>query len=310
MYGQPDQADIMLVPPSLNTDLSTSSKVEPWTSYDYLIGGANPKLSSATCLYFDGIPQNFDLRQVLDLVTDWFLKFDSKPKVLLVGGDKQILSPRYSMRTLREVDSDRKVHRAIETVEFFPKGRTTVDDTWRPSIYFARSLRAPQSAFFSINATLSEQDAVALLLDGDRLFKSCAAYGFLFPAWFSPLGYYWGISVEPSYRALGAWGGRESRRLSHWRDNTAIGILQNGERRFYRACDGYLRDVYPLMLLGERHLARRLDDGRLADALSSLGHVSAECGKVLWRVGNESLAHAQQLLDANDVTLSGRRLEL
>lgn len=302
----------MLVPPPLSTDLLAISTAEAWAPYAYLVGGANPQLSSATCLYFDGIASECDLGQTLDLVQRWFGKFDLKPKVLLVEGDKQILSARYSMRTLREVGSDKRVRRAIETVQIFPKGRTTVDDTWRPSIYFARSLRAPTSAFFSINATLGEQDALTLLLEGDRLFRSCAAYGFLFPAWFSPLGYYWGISVEPSYRALGAWGSRESRRLSHWRDNAQIGIQQGGERRFYRACDGYLRDVYPLMLLGERHLARRVGDGTLADALRQLSSsdVSSEDGKSLWRVHNDNLVRTQQLLDANDITLSGRRLEM
>lgn len=300
----------MLVPPLLSTDLSALSIAEPWAPYSYLLGGANPQLSSATCLYFDGISSECSLAQTLHLVENLFGRFDSKPKVLLVGGDKQIVSARYSMRTLRDSVSDHKAHRAIETVEFFPKGRTTIDDTWRPSIYFARSLRAPTSAFFSINATLNEQAALNLLLEGDRLFRSCAAYGFLFPAWFSPLGYYWGISVEPSYRALGAWGSRESGRLSHWRDNAQIGIQQGGERHFYGACDGYLRDVYPLMLLGERHLAQRVGDGSLADALPSLGHVSAESGKFLCRVRNDNLVRAQQLLDANDITLSGRRLEM
>lgn len=302
----------MLVPPSLSTELSALSISKPWAPYAYLLGGANPQLSAATCLYFDGISSGCHLEQTLDLVESWFGKFALKPKVLLVGGDKQVLSARYSMRTLRESVSDHSVHRAIGTVEFFPKGRAAIDDTWRPSVYFARSLRAPASSFFSINATLSEQATLTLLLEGDRVFRSCAAYGFLFPAWFSPLGYYWGTSVEPSYRALGAWGNRESRRLSHWRDNAEIGIQQSNERRLYRVCDGYLRDVYPLMLLSESHLARRVGDGTLADALRrpSLGQVSAESGKFLWRVHNDSLARAQQLLDAEDITLSGRRLEI
>lgn len=299
----------MLVPP-LSSDLSTLPVIEPWAPYAYLLGKANPRLSSATCLYFDGISSECDLAQTLDLVESWFGRFELKPKVVVVGGDKQILSGRYSMRTLRESVPDPSVTRAVETVEFFPKGRSTVDDTWRPSIYFARSLRAPQSAFFSINATLSEQTVLTMLLDGSDVFKNCAAYGFLFPAWFSPLGYYWGISVDPSYRALGAWGDRELRRLSHWRDNAEIGIQQGSERCFYRACDGYLRDVYPLMLLDECHLERRVGVGTLADLLPSLGHVSAARGKVLWRVRNDNLAHAQQLLDADDITLSARRLEM
>ncbi len=299
----------MLVPPLLSTELSKLSISKPWSPYAYLLGEANPQLGCSTCLYFDGISSEIRLTHTLDLVESWFGRFDFKPKVLLVGGDKQILSARYSMRTLRQSVSDDRVCRAIETVEFFPKGRATVNDTWRPAIYFVRSLREPTSAFFCVNATLSEQAALDLLREGDQVFRGCATYGFLFPAWFSPLGYYWGISVEPSYRALGEWGGRESRRISHWRDNAQIGIQQSSGRRFHRVCDGYVRDVYPLMLLSDCHLARHAGDGALADVLPSLGHVSAEREKVLWRVRNDSLARAQQLLDANDITLSGRRLE-
>lgn len=149
-----------------------------------------------------------------------------------------------------------------------------------------------------------------MLLEGNDIFKICAAYGFLFPAWFSPLGYKTGISVGPSYRALGKWASRESRRLSHWRDNSMIGIWQACEMRLYRACDGYVKDVYPLMLLDACHLTREVGDGTLADLLPSLGHVSAADGKFLWRVHNQKLAHAQQLLDAADITLSGRRIEI
>lgn len=300
----------MLVPPHPSTDLPAFSVAKAWAPHAHLVGGASPQLSSATCLYFDSISSEFTIAQTLDLVQEWFARFEVKPKVLLVGGDKQILSSRYSMKTLRESSSDQSVQRAIEALQIFPKGRTTVDDTWRPSIYFARSFRTATSAFFSINATLSEEAAQALLIEGDRLFQSCAAYGFLFPSWFSPLGYYWGMSVEPSYRALGAWGSREARRLSHWRDNAEIGIQQGENRRIYRVCDGYVRDVYPLMLFGQHHLARRVEDGILADALHAFGSVSAVGEKLLWRVRNDSLARAQQLLDAEGITLSGRRLEM
>lgn len=300
----------MLVVPSLSTDLSAWSTTKSWAPYIHLVGEANPSLNAATCLYFDGISPTLELGQTLDFVGNWFLKFGLKPKVLLISGDREVLAARYSLRTLKEAASDSKVREAISSIQVFPEGRATNDATWQPSIYAAISLRQPVSAFFSINATLDEQDVMGLLLQGDRIFDSCAAYGFLFPAWFSPLGYYWGISVEPSYRALGAWGARESRRLSHWRDNAEIGIQQDGTRRFHRVGDGYLRDVYPLMLLSEGHLARRVGDGTLMDALPSLGHVSDGGAKTCWRVGNESLVRAQQLLDANDITLSGRRLEL
>ena len=299
-----------MLKPHLGTYHTALPVIGSWAPYDYLLGDANPQLAPATCLYFDGISPQCDLAKTLDLAQEWFGRFGSRPKVVLVRGDKQFLSNRYSMRTLRESVVDPHVMRAIETVEIYPKGRTTVDDAWRPSIYFTRSISASESAFFCINAVLGEQSVSQMLLEGHGVFKSCAAYGFLFPAWFSPLGYKTGISVEPSYRALGKWRERESRRLSHWRDNSMIGIRQGCERRLYRACDGYVRDAYPLMLLDACHLARKVGDGTLADLMPSLGHVSAVDGKVLWRIHNDNLALAQQLLDAADITLSGRRIEI
>lgn len=130
--------------------------IESWASYGYLLGNANPQLAPAVCLYFDGISSQCDLVKTLDLAQDWFGWFGSRPKVVLVHGDKQFLSNRYSMRTLRESVADSDVIRAIETVELYPKGRSTVDDAWHPSIYFTRSIRASGSAFFCNNAVLSE----------------------------------------------------------------------------------------------------------------------------------------------------------
>jgi hypothetical protein len=301
----------LLVPPPLETDLSRLSNAEPWAPYAHLLGRANPQIEIATCLYFDGISRECSIASTLDLVEGWFARFGLKPKVLQVKGDKRQIASRYSIRTLREALSDAAVGGAIERIEFYPKGRTALDEAWSPSIYFARSLHVPTSAFFSINATLSEQSSLEMLLEGDQIFRSSAAYGLLYPARFSPFAYYFGISFEPSYRALGAWGDRESRRLSHWRDNEQIGIRDGEERRFYRACDGYVRDAYPLMLLSWPHLARRIGKSTLVNAIGqhSLGSVSALADKHLWRIPNHKLAAAQQFLDANDISLSGRRFD-
>lgn len=302
----------MLVPPRLSTEISSPLSSRPWAPYKHLVGGADPYLGSSTCLYFDGVPYDRLFGPMLDLVQEWFGRFDFKPKVLLVDGDKQTLSSRYSMKSLKEAVAQKGIVEAIEAVQFFPKGRTTVDDTWRPSIYFALSRRNPASAFFAVNTALSEERTVGLLLEGDKVLESSAAYGFLFPTWFSPLGYYWGISVDPSYKVLGKWGSRESQRLSYWRDNTVIGIEQGGRRRTFSACDGYVRDVFPLMLLGERQLSRPMAGRMLVDFVqeTGVGENSSQNGKLLWRVRNEALTCAQEALDAAGLTLSGRPLDI
>ena len=301
----------MLVPPPLTTELPRFSVGESWAPYDYLLGDANPQLGSATCLYFDGIDPDSPIEPMLELAEQWFAKFELKPKVVLVGGDKEHLSSRYTIKSLRDATSNEKVRRAIDSVQLFPKGRTTIDDTHHPSVYFARSLRALSSAFFSVNALLGKETTREMLLEGERHFRSCAAYGFLFPAMFSPVSYYWGIAMHPSYRALGTWGKSELRRLSHWRDNSDIGIKQGNERHFYRACDGYVRDLYPLMLLSRVHMERRIGKMTLANAIHhlSLGTVSEVGESYLWEVPSNKLTKAQRLLDEYAVALSSRRFE-
>ena len=148
---------------------------------------------------------------------------------------------------------------------------------------------------------------MALLLEGDLTFRSGAAYGFLFPVWFSPLGYHSGISVEPSYRALGAWGTPESRRLANWRDKDLIGLPFGLRRRSFSVCDGFVRDVYPLMLLGPQLLERRLlgsSVGRVLEQFGAVRHLSAGA-KQLWRANNARLADLQALFDTHGFTLSG-----
>lgn len=281
--------------------------------FSHLIEAAlRDSLEPATCIYFDGISPDFRSLEMLDLVEKWFAKYESKSKVVLVASSEK-KPPRYTIKSMRAAASadEAAFRRSFYNLQFFPKGRTTIDDTWRPSVYFSVTVARPASAFFSVNADLDDRDLLAMLQHGDEIFRSCASYGFWFPERFSPLGYYWGISVQPAGRRVGTWGDRESMRPSHWRDNTSIGVTSDGERRFFGACDGYVRDAYPLMLLSEKHMNRRAGGTTLLERIrkDNLGEVEAAGDKHLWRIPAEKLATAQKLLDDNDISLSGRRLE-
>lgn len=269
-------------------------------------------LAVATCIYFDGIAADFRIPEMLDLIEGWFSTYESNPKVVLVGANEK-RAPRYTVKSLRISASmdEAALRRSFNTLQFFPKGRTTIDDTWRPSIYFAVSTKRPASAFFCVNKRLEATDLLPLLRRGGEVLRSCASYGFWFPERFSPLGYYWGIAVEPAGRRDGAWGKQEQRRLSHWRDNTSIGIVSEKDRRVFGACDGYVRDTYPLMLLNQKHMSRDAGGTSLLERIrkNDLGEVVAVDEKSLWQIAPEKLAAAQKLLDDNDISLSGRRLE-
>lgn len=277
-------------------------------SYSHLIGEVDAGLELASCLYFEAV-EGFLLGGALDLVEKWFARRDSKPRVVLVS-DVEARSPRYTMRTLRQAASDPLTSASFATLQFFPKGRTTIDDTWRPAVYSALSMQRAISAFFCATGEIDEGAKVACLREGSVVFRSCAAYAFEFPEQFSPLGYFWGISVEPA-GDVGYWARPKANRLSNWRDNTKIGIASAGERRFYSACGGHVRDAYPLMLLSARHMSRTVGTANLAEEISRrpLGTVTAVGEQFLWRIPPEKLAEAQRLLDDNDISLSGRRLE-
>ncbi|MFZ4602918.1 MAG: hypothetical protein ACOYM8_10720 [Caulobacterales bacterium] len=302
LHRQPDREGLML---------SVANVIGSRTPYfSHLIEPALPEfLETATCIYFDGVAPEFRALGMLDLVENWFAKYESKPKVVLVASAGK--SPRYTLKSMRSAaENDAAFRGSFDTIQFFPKGRTTIDDTWRPSVYFAFARERQQSAFFCVNRVLNSDALWSLLQQGHELFRACATYGFWFPERFSPLGYYWGISVEPG-RRHGAWGKQESRRLSHWRDNTSIGISSDGGRRFFGACDGYVRDAYPLMLLSRKHVMRRVGRSTLAGAIEeqNLGSLTKEGEKFLWRIPTEKLADAQKMLDGSDVSLSGRRFE-
>ena len=283
-------------------------------NYAHLIGGAGQNLETATCVYFDGIT-DWPLDRLPGFVDQIFANEACKPRIVLAEKNAEEKSPSRTMKWLRATidDGPDSFRETFDSLQFFPKGRSTIEDTWWPSVYFAVSFRpGSPSAFFCVNKRLDESGIRQQLDAIGAILGSCAAYGFCFPTVFSPLGYFWGIAVNPGYRREGAYADKEKRRLSHWRDNSKIGIFGgSGERRFFYACDGYVRDAYPLMFLSEKHMSRRVGGSTLMERLrkGDLGEIEAVGDKHLWRIPAEKLAAAQKLLDDNDISLSGRRLE-
>lgn len=313
MYWQQDCKRIMLNGDASIIRIEGTNTISRAVHCAHLIASSLPgHLAAATCIYFDGVREDVSYLGMLDFVEEWFSAFKSKPKVVLVRTNQK-QAPRSTIGSLRLAASTNNTafRRSFATLQFFPKGRKTIDDTWRPSVYCAISVANPASAFFCVNANLDLSQLRTLLLQGDALFRSCASYGFWFPARFSPLAYYWGLVVEPAAPKDVAWGKRELKRLSHWRDNTSIGVVTDGERRVVSACDGFVRDAYPLMLVNDKHMNRSADGITLLERIrkDNVGEVDPIDRKQLWHIPPEKLTAAQLLLDDNDITLSGRRFE-
>lgn len=273
------------------------------TAYAHLVGAFCDSQAVATCLYLDELRRDVELCELLDLAEHWFKQHGLSPSVLL--GKDACKSPllRPTIKKLRASDSDRAAIEVINRLEIFPKGRSTVDDTWLPAVYFAASMGRPTAAFMSVNASLDASAALAALKHADRVLGASASYAFWLPVRCSPLAYFWSISFQSNRRDDVRWGDRERRRLSNWRDNTdEIG------QRWYSARDGYVRDVYPLMLLGAAHMERPVGPIPLRRAIEErrLGSVVPVGDRFLWSIPSEKLAEAQALLDDQEICLSAR----
>jgi len=280
-------------------------------AFAHLIGSSHGGHEIATCLYFDDLTTDVSVDVVLDLAEHWFSRCESKPRVVMVKEASGKRLPRPSIKTLRQLASGRTASDVFETFEVFPKGRTTIEDTWRPTVYFAVCGRRPTAAFMTVNWSLERSATLGLLQHGDMNLGAAASYAFSFPVRFSPLGYFWGIAVQPAGRDVGEWGELHSRRLSHWRDNTSIGIDSGNGRRWYAPREGYVRDAYPLMLLSPTHVKRNAGAVSLREAIERerIGSIAAARDKLLWSIPGEKLSDAQHMLDESEIGLSGRRIE-
>jgi hypothetical protein len=289
--------------------MSENSQSSP---FEHLVGRANGDNNIATCLYLDGIISIYSLRDVLDFVEEIFRQYGEKPTIILVGMRQSNKWLTRSMKWVRAAVNDKEeFFRTFRSMQFFPQGRTTIDTTWMPSVYFTLSIGSKSpSAFLCVNKSISYDGFIEVLENLNVFMPSCAAYIFQFPIKFSPLAYFWGIEVTGG-RQEDSYGDRQGHRLSNWRDNSSIGILQGGQRVVYKACDGYVRDAYPVMRLSPEHLERRVGCSDLRDAIAEydLGMLSFRGKAFVWRIPDDRLDEAQKLLDDNDISLSGRRLK-
>lgn len=187
------------------------------------------------------------MTELLSVVEAWFDTYQRKPKVVLFRS-RDGKAQRHTIKSVRAAahSGAESFRQSVGSIQFFPEGRTTIDRTWRPAVYAAVSLGRPASAFFCANEDLSGSDLLSAMQRGASCLRACAAYGFWFPQRFSATAYYWGISVVPAGRNGGSWDEVKARRLSHWRDNTAIGIgrAEGGVNGLVRVTDSFATRIH------------------------------------------------------------------
>lgn len=279
----------------------------------HLVGDDSGEYATSSCVYIDMLNEPYKVKALIEFAEMLFERAGYKPKVLLLTTRDSLKSYSKSLKFVKAhlEKSEIEFIEQYSSIQIFPETRNTVDRTWRPPVYFGFDLMdRANSLIFYTSQILVDSEIIDIIRDLKGISDFCAAYGFYFPLDLSPIGYFFGISVSSSERKNQGYRREKSERIEHWRDNTMIGILQGQTRHFYSASDGYLRDIYPITVLNDVHLNRKVGNVYFAEFIArhDIGAISQEKGMHILKVPDTKLSKAQRLLDTHNISLSGKRL--
>lgn len=283
------------------------------SSYYHLTGSDYYFDEIDTCIYLDGTHQIKSMKLISEVSLGLFHLFGYKISQIVVSEFSKSKSYVRNFNWLSDFDGEpiEEKYSNLKTLQFFPTKRKTVNETWRPEIYLAITFGyKTNSLYFSFRNCKNREMIIYAFNEMSKLTDFCAGYIYDFPSKLSSMAYYWGIVVDPSGTPQHRFGQREALRLEVWRDNAEIGIIHSDGRKFFNVCDGYVRDVYPTLILSECHSRRKVNGLSLIKFITESFPVSSKHldGKVWLRIQNDHLLKIQQSFDENQLSLSGRRI--
>ncbi|MEI6487004.1 MAG: hypothetical protein WCO11_12185 [Sphingomonadales bacterium] len=279
-------------------------------SADHLIGEVSLRSPLSSCIYFDNIELPIDFSTIIDLFECWFSRFYETPKVLIVDKVDGSRLKRVSIKSLRvALNRDPNLQKNIESIQIFPRGRNTIDNTWRPSIYCAISMSPNASAFICVNEDLSHIQILEYLLGVSAKLNCAVSYGFWFPAVFSPLGYYWGVSVDPVCRSNGNWASEKSERIANWKYNSRQLSVNNIDNRDVPKINDLTRDVYPITIFNKSYDFKIFGEifAHPSSELRPPGMFHYFDDSIVWIICSQELQLAQEFSDRIEANLSVKR---
>jgi hypothetical protein len=235
----------------------------------------------------------------------FFEEVGEKPKRISYQTEASSQPRRSSVqRFVREFGGARhEIGTTFRSVDITSRGFEGDDlsDTWTPSSTASAAHHGRIiEAFFQSSRPL-EREKTSLLELPFRLFNVgfSACYIFSYPFVFSPIAYASGLSYSPNVRKFGETTHRDGERVANWANHCYRG---------QRASDGYLRDVYPMSLIGPEHLAMPLGEIDLETWIRqdpNRGNLTRLRDKFVWEIGDENLRTVQNALDRFRILLAG-----
>lgn len=205
-------------------------------------------------------------------------------------------SRRYSYRSFVRKNFEIQ----IEELSLYAKTQDPISEIWNPPAY--ATFRFNERVNIVSMYSLPSDDQVITppeLLRMARKLDAGAGYRFAYPVLFSPVAYINGLSFRPNQMSIGTVSRDDEIRVSNYRDHCSYGN---------RVHDGFLREVYELIVFNERTANRAVGTSKLQDWINSdekRGTLMREGELFLWSLSGIDLRQLQQVLDGEHILLSG-----
>lgn len=272
--------------------------------YSALLNGAAPGLDCASCLHVDDIDQPPRLDSLMKVALNFFDTIGEKPKRVSYWLANEPTHRRSSIRKFinKFENTEYTVGDTMRSVAITSAGFESDDlsDTWTPRAVASVSRHGKTiKAFFQSSRELEKESEMLLNLPHSlcgTMFS--AAYVFEYPFVFSPLAYSSGLSYSPSFKKWGDHTDRDAERVANWSNHCYQG---------QRGSEGYMRDIYPMNLIGPEHLGMVIGKIKLENWISqdpTRGRLLPCHGKVLWIIKGKEIRSVQTELDQFEILLS------
>lgn len=273
--------------------------------YSHLLTGAASDLACASCLHIDDIQPRLSVDELIEHARSFFDDIGETPKSVGYQISSESRGGRLSLASFckRIVGKGHTVGDALTSITITSSGfeDNEISDTWTPRSVFSVALHGKVLEAFLQSPRDFHQEHELLANFPFRLFGNsfAAAYVFPYPWVFSPVAYCSGISYSPNIRHAGRLTDRDAERVMNWANHCYRG---------FRSSDGYLRDTYPISIIGRVHVDLPINHVNLETWLTGnrrRGNLSEFNDKFIWTIEDEDLLSVQLMLDDARVLLAG-----
>lgn len=274
--------------------------------YAHLLRGVKSGLDCQICLEIDDLADAVPLETFMNEALSFFQTIGESPKRVTYslrseGKARRATVNVFQKRMMGQINT---IGRTLHYVEITAPGYepNDISDTWTPRAIAGISRHGRVlNAFFDGPARGDDlQDYLLGIVHraiGGSNFAS--AEMFRFPWMFSPSAYFAGITYDHSVKQLGGPTFEDGERIANWSNHCYRGL---------RPSDGYMRDVYPINILTDKHLRRQVGGHTLREWIADdprRGKIEQFDRKFLWQIPDDQLVAVQSALDANRLFLSG-----